>query len=257
MSAAPASAPSRQVRRTAHEIHRDDLALEALVFIATGNSRRHAGDAALVDDDTGLLAVADGVSTLSNGAQTAAYCVRLLNEAVSDEDSVSSAGIGEMVETINKKTFAAKISKSAAIRLGACTLAGVHLWPGGAGLTCFHVGDGMVLLRPAEGDRFTALTKPHVVERDSGFATAQKVTRLTAAIGARPTVRPDVSAHQLGDRGGLIVATDGLKDPNALAAEPWFDWGGSSDDLDRAIELLADVASDDLTVIAARWRRGG
>lgn len=255
MTGATAEAVTSTAIRTEYLLNRDGMHFEVVTFLSTGNSRRHGGDAALVDAETGLIATADGVSTLPNGRQTAELCVQQLNHGLRGENVHSAEEFGQRIDAVNRRIFAAKVAKSAKIPLGACVLAGVYLWPDGVGLTSFHVGDGMALLRQGADGAFELLAEPHVVARESKVKPGQMLGRLTAAIGAKPTIRPDISEHRLDDSGALIIATDGLKNPDVITGQAWFAWEDSIDGLAAAFSSLQQDASDDLTIIAGRWRR--
>ena len=89
--------------------------------------------------------------------------------------------------------------------MGACTLAGMLLKPDSAlEFTIFHVGDAEVWIN-LDGD-VARVTVPQQVQRPSKRDPSKMVTRLAAAMGAKPTVTPVVQQFDASGSGGLVLA---------------------------------------------------
>jgi len=251
-----APAPSLQTEtaltRSVWAIDLQDARLEVVAFTAKGVNRRGQGDAFLVNTKLGLLAIADGVSSLPNGGLTARRCLKGVNQALTTATPYDAAEIRHAIETVNRQIFAASIAKESTQPLGGCILVGAALWPRGDGLTYYHVGDGALVHRRGATASFEAVTQPQVSRRRSARDPNREVNRLTAAIGARPTISPDLGECELGSGSAFVLLSDGMSNPEALTAADWFNGDADLDRFEAHVRSLTENASDDMTIIAAR-----
>lgn len=253
MTSAAAGFPlASAITRSEWSFAAHDARFEVVAFTAKGINRRSQGDAFLVNAEHGLLAVADGVSTLPNGDLTARRCLRWLNLALAAAKPLDAAAIRRSVEAVNRQIFAATIRKQSVELLGGCILVGLTLWPDGDGLTYFHVGDGALLHRRAATGSFDAVTQPHVSPRRSALDPNREVSRLAAAVGVRPTIAPDLGECELGPGSAILLASDGMSDPKALTTANWFDGDPDVDAFEAHVRATTANTSDDMTIIAAR-----
>lgn len=214
---------------------------------------------------SGLFAVADGVSTLPGAAETSRRCLAYLSlglESAIDptQDSVESA-----LRAINVRFFAegranrsnikpGPKAKPSARGIGTCTLAGLLLKPESAlAITVFHVGDAKVWMN-IDGD-VAGVTTPQQVQRPSKRDPSKMVTRLAAAMGAKPTVTPIVQQFDVNGSGGAIICTDGIASAPDLASDIWFSTDASNAAFeDRLTTYIEEGQMDDAYLVALRWR---
>ena len=211
----------------------------------------------------GLFAVADGVSTLPGAAETSRRCLAYLSLGLEGVENPTSESVGTAIKGINGRLFAEGRAKRSNVKgglgakgagLGACTLAGMLLKPDSAlDFTVFHVGDAEVWLN-LDGD-VARVTEPQQVQRPSTRDPSKMVTRLAAAMGAKPTVTPIVQQFDASGSGGAVICTDGIAGAPDLAADPWFSAATSNDIFEqRLMSYIQDGQMDDASVVALRWR---
>ncbi len=175
-----------------------------------GRVRDHNEDAYLVDDDMGLVAVADGMGGHQAGEVASATALEALRSAVR-----SGQGIREAVEAANDAVYEKSTSDERLQGMGT-TLTAATLAAGGT-LLLGHVGDSRAYLR-RDGELRRVTSDHSVIEElvQSGELTeAQAETdprrsMITRALGLEPGVEVDLYPIELraGDR--LMLCSDGL-----------------------------------------------
>ena len=227
------------------------LTLEVVSISAPGDRRHGNSDARLSAAAGGLLAVADGVSTLPGSAGAAQRCLEYLAGELRGAPVRDVATLTRIIQHISGRIFAEGRARRSGLEAGACTLDGVAL--GADEVTIFHVGDGGVWLG---GDgQMRAMTTPQRCRAPSQRDPGQSSIRLAEAVGARPMLKPFVVTAPLSTPGAVLIASDGVVDVTKLAADPWFQGQGPVAAMAAVLESLgADNHPDDMTVVAARWR---
>ncbi len=239
------------------------LLLDVATLTRQGGGRRANSDAMLSRPAFGLFAVADGVSTLPGAAETSRRCLTYLSLGLEGAENPTSESVGTAIKGINGRLFAESRSQRSNVKggpgamgagMGACTLAGMLLKPDSAlDFTVFHVGDAEVWIN-LDGD-VARVTEPQQVQRPSTRDPSKMVTRLAAAMGAKPTVSPIVQQFDASSSGAAVICTDGIAGATELAADPWFSSATSNDVFEeRLMSYIQDSQMDDASVVALRWR---
>jgi serine/threonine protein phosphatase PrpC len=244
--------------------HWGALELDIATLTRQGGGRRANSDAMLARSGHGLFAVADGVSTLPAAAETSRRCLAYLTLGLEDSDDPNIASVEAAIRTINGRLFAESRAQRSNIKpgpssakgsgLGACTLEGMLLKPDSAlEFTVFHVGDAEVWINLSADVR--RVTEPQKVQRPSKRDPSKMVTRLAAAMGAKPTVNPIVQQFAAAGAGGAVICTDGIAGAPELAADPWFTSGAENDAFEARLQsFIQDGQMDDASLVALRWR---
>ena len=107
-------------------------------------------------------------------------------------------------------------------------LAGMLLKPDGTlDFTVFYVGDAEVWINH-DGD-VARVTIAQQVQRPSTQNPTKMVTRLAAAVGAKPTLTPIVQQFDAKSSGGVVICTNSISGAPDLAAGLWFSSAMSND----------------------------
>lgn len=239
------------------------LLLDVATLTRQGGGRRANSDALLSRPAFGLFAVADGVSTLPGTAETSRRCLAYLSLGLEGAENPTNESVGTAIKGINGRLFAEGRAQRSAVKggpnpkstsMGACTLAGMLLKPDSAlEFTIFHVGDAEVWIN-LDGD-VAHVTVPQQVQRPSKRDPSKMVTRLAAAMGAKPTVTPVVQQFDASGSGGAVICTDGIAGAPDLAADPWFSSATSNDVFeDRLLSYIQAGQMDDASLVAFCWR---
>lgn len=208
------------------------MRLEAQARTDPGPVREHNEDAFLVDVDSGLFIVADGMGGHASGEVASALAVEslrdvLLGELDPDETRLDRA-TPDGEEQVRERLRYAMNQASLRIRRAAIlepahtgmgtTVCVLLLEDGVAHLG--HVGDSRIYL--FRDDRLQRLTRDHTVvqqEIDAGRLTP-KLARivphkniLTQSVGYHGPVEPDTSTRPVRDGDVFLICSDGLTDP--------------------------------------------
>ena len=228
----------------------------------TGRVRHENQDAFALREDLGLALVADGVSMPRAGGVAAEVAVETAVEylaGVATREPLTGQHLRRALEIANERVFG--LSSAISAYRGMATTLVVTVVNGVRGYVA-HVGDSRVYrYRDVE---LTAVTKDHsVVQRrvDAGlispaqarFARDRHV--VTRAIGAEPTLRPDVGALDLENGDLLLLCSDGLTEH--LEDDEIARHLAKASDLAETADRLVDAAnaaggSDNVTVVLVR-----
>jgi len=229
------------------------LTVEVVSISAPGRRRHANSDARLSVATRGLFAVADGVSTMPGSAGAAQRCLEYLSGELRAASNRDAETLSRIVRHVSGRIFAEGRARRSGLEAGACTLDGIAL--DADAITVFHVGDGGVWLG-GPGEMRLATTAQNAFEA-SARNPERNALRLAAAIGARPVVDPWVARAPLTAPGAALIATDGVEDPEALTQAPWFQHRDDANGFAATLEAIAATDhSDDMTLVAARWRPG-
>ncbi|MCY3839127.1 MAG: Stp1/IreP family PP2C-type Ser/Thr phosphatase [Gammaproteobacteria bacterium] len=228
----------------------------------TGRVRHENQDAFALREDLGLAVVADGVSMPRAGGVAAEIAVETAVEylaGVAAGEPLTGQHLRRALETANERVFG--LSRAISAYRGMATTLVVAVVNGARGYVA-HVGDSRVYrYRNVE---LTAITKDHsVVQRrvDAGLIspTQARVARdrhvVTRAIGAEPTLAPDIAALDLEDGDLLLLCSDGLTEH--LEDDEIARHLAEASDLDETADRLVEAAnaaggSDNVTVVLVR-----
>jgi protein phosphatase len=188
------------------------MSLRLRVGAATdvGQVRDHNEDGYLVDDDLGLIAVADGMGGHRGGEVASAAALEALRVAF-----VAGAPVEEAVVVANDAVHDQSVADPNLRGMGTTLTAGAFDDEGHVVLG--HVGDSRAyLLRDGELDRVT--TDHSLVEEliQAGELTPEEAERdprrsmITRALGLEPGVTVDVIELDLLDGDRLLLCSDGL-----------------------------------------------
>jgi PPM family protein phosphatase len=225
-----------------------------------GRVRGHNEDAYLVDDQLGLVAVADGMGGHQAGEVASATALEALRAAVT-----SGEGIRDAVTSANEAVYD-KSTTDERLRGMGTTLTAATLAAGGT-LLLGHVGDSRAYL--LHDDTLQRLTTDHSLVEEliqSGELTPEEAetdprrSMITRALGIEPEVDVDLYPTQLvsGDR--LLFCSDGLTgmvsedeirtiltdehDPRA-AARDLVGVANAAGGIDNITVLVVDVVDDE------------
>ncbi len=217
-----------------------------------GRVREGNEDAYLVDDATGLVAVADGMGGHRAGEVASATALEALRAAIT-----SGKPLREAIEDANEAVFTKSLADTDLRGMGTTLTAGT-LAAGGT-LLVGHVGDSRAYL--LHDGELAQVTVDHSLVEElvrEGRLTADEAavhpqrSIITRALGVDATVEVDVYPVELvpGDR--LLICSDGLTgmvQADAIAATL-----RREDDPTRAAQQLVDAANaaggeDNITVI--------
>ena len=228
----------------------------------TGRVRHENQDTFALREDLGLALVADGVSMPRAGGVAAEVAVETAVEylaGVATLEPLTGQHLGRALEIANERVFG--LSSAISAYRGMATTLVATVVNGVRGYVA-HVGDSRVYrYRNVE---LTAITKDHsVVQRrvDAGlispaqarFARDRHV--VTRAVGAEPTLRPDIAALDLETGDLLLLCSDGLTEH--LEDDEIARHLADASDLHETADRLVDAAnaaggSDNVTVVLVR-----
>lgn len=208
------------------------MRLEAYARTDTGPVRENNEDNFLVDQDSGLFVVADGMGGHAAGEVAARVAVETIRELLEGESDPNETQLDRSVQdpadALRERLRYAMNQASARIRKEAQA----HPQYAGMGTTvCVllveadqahlaHVGDSRIyLMRDGHIQR---LTRDHTVvqqEIDAGRLTPEMARQvphrnyLTQSVGYHGPVEPDTSTRPLQPGDVFIICSDGLTDP--------------------------------------------
>ena len=228
----------------------------------TGRVRYENQDTFALREDLGLAVVADGVSRPRAGGVAAETAVGTAVEylaAVAAEEPLTGQHLRRAMEAANERVFG--LSSAISAYRGMSTTLVATVVDGGRGYVA-HVGDSRAY--HYRGVELTGITKDHsMVQRrlDAGLISpAQaRVARdrhvVTRAVGAEPTLRPDVGYLDLKDGDLLLLCTDGLTEhlEDDEIARHLAEASDLGETVDRLVKAANDAGgSDNVTVVLVR-----
>jgi serine/threonine protein phosphatase PrpC len=247
------------------------MQLEAVARTDPGPIREANEDNFLVDVDTGLFVVADGMGGHASGEIASAIAVDAVQEVLlgsinPDETRLDRAAMDDE-EEIRERLRYAMNQASIQIRKAA-TANPIHT---GMGTTLVvllieddeahigHVGDSRIYL--FRDDRLLRLTRDHTVvqqEIDAGRLTPELArivphkNILTQSVGYHGPVEPDTSTRPVESGDVFVLCSDGLTDPLDDSQIEEICRQTPVDDLAEALvqAALAGGAEDNVTVVA-------
>ncbi len=238
------------------------MTVRLIVGAATdvGKVRGHNEDAYLVDDQLGLVAVADGMGGHQAGEVASATALEALRAAVT-----SGEGIRDAVTSANEAVYD-KSTTDERLRGMGTTLTAATLATGGT-LLLGHVGDSRAYL--LHDGKLQRLTTDHSLVEEliqSGELTPQEAeadprrSMITRALGIEPDIDVDLYPTQLSSGDRLLFCSDGLTgmvseeeirailadehDPGA-AARRLIAAANTAGGIDNITVLVVDVVDDE------------
>ncbi len=229
-----------------------------------GQVRDHNEDDYLVDDDLGLIAVADGMGGHRGGEVASAAALEALRVAF-----VAGAPIDEAVVVANDAVHEQSVADPNLRGMGTTLTAGSFDDSGHVVLG--HVGDSRAYL--ARDGSFERVTTDHSLVEEliqAGELTPEEAERdprrsmITRALGLEPGVVVDVIELDLRDGDRLLLCSDGLtgmvSEPDIaarLATEPdpataavqLIDAANAAGGVDNITVIIIDVVDDGVDAI--------
>jgi protein phosphatase len=236
------------------------LRLQVGAATDVGQVRDHNEDDYLVDDDLGLIAVADGMGGHRGGEVASAAALEALRIAF-----VAGAPIDEAVVVANDAVHEQSVADPNLRGMGTTLTAGSFDDSGHVVLG--HVGDSRAYL--ARDGSFERVTTDHSLVEEliqAGELTPEEAERdprrsmITRALGLEPGVVVDVIELDLRDGDRLLLCSDGLtgmvSEPDIaarLTAEPdpataavqLIDAANRAGGVDNITVIIIDVVDDD------------
>jgi len=246
------------------------MRLEAHARTDPGPVREHNEDAFMVDLDSGLFIVADGMGGHAAGEVASALAVDALRDLLLGDQDPDETRLDRATpddeETIRERLRYAMNQASLRIRRAALETP-AH---SGMGTTvCVllveedlahlgHVGDSRIYL--LRGGRIQRLTRDHTVvqqEVDAGRLTPQLArivphkNILTQSVGYHGPVEPDTSTRPVRAGDVFVICSDGLTDPLDDDAILRISQGCALDQLAETLtqEALDAGGDDNITVV--------
>jgi len=238
------------------------MTVRLIVGAATdvGRVRGHNEDAYLVDDQLGLVAVADGMGGHQAGEVASATALEALRAAVT-----SGEGIRDAVTSANEAVYDKSTTDERLHGMGT-TLTAATLATGGT-LLLGHVGDSRAYL--LHDQKLQRLTTDHSLVEEliqAGELTPEEAeadprrSMITRALGIEPDVDVDLYPTQLSSGDRLLFCSDGLTgmvseeelrtiltdehDPGA-AAQRLIAAANTAGGIDNITVLVVDVVDDE------------
>jgi len=252
------SLPSSYARRTAQP-----LRLEATARSHPGQVRPQNEDAYAINNDRGLLIVADGMGGHAAGEVASWMAVTSVSDAIAEARmtpcSPSALLIAE-IQKANGHIFAAAQQDPATSGMGTTIVAALSV---GDRVAIAHVGDSRAYL--LRGRHIEQLTEDHTVANQCRLlgidtthlpALEARAHSLTRALGTDEHVDVDVRMFEPLAGDVLLLCSDGLTgvlDDRVIASIL-----AGHRELDAAAEQLVTCANacggpDNITVVLARW----
>lgn len=249
------------------------MLLEAFARTDPGPVRENNEDSLLVDVDSGLFVVADGMGGHASGEVASAIAVETVQDVLLDQHDPDETRLDRMAldddDAIRERLRYAMNQASVRIRKAALdnpvhsgmgtTLTVLLIEDGTAHFG--HVGDSrLYLLRDG---RLKRLTRDHTVvqqEIDAGRLTPELArivphkNILTQSVGYHGPVEPDTSTRPVLDKDIFLLCSDGLTDPlddqtlaNICNATPFEDLAE-----ELVQQAISNGTEDNVTVLVVR-----
>lgn len=244
----------------------------------TGMARKHNEDSFFVNEEGGLLVVADGVGGQSSGEVASKMAVELINDYITKFKAENRPYVGSVDESLSEETnrLASAVrlanqviyesSKSNPSLKGMCTTVVTALIKGKS-MSIAHVGDSRAYL--LRSGTMMQLTDDHSVvseqvkkglmtesqARDSGMKNI-----ITRALGLEATVEVDLEEVEVMDGDRVLLCSDGLT--TMVPDDTILDTAAGLPDPEEACRRLVVLANenggkDNVTVVLGNIRKNG
>jgi protein phosphatase len=228
-----------------------------------GRVRSNNEDAFVIDEDLGLLLVADGMGGHRAGEVASAAAVHAVWEAARAATPFAALDrsrlLADWLKAANRLVFERARSSPLYQGMGTTVVAALA---DARSLAVAHAGDSRLYLWRA--GVLAALTQDHSVvgeQMSRGLITPEEAERspfasvLTRALGEGPELEVDAADHALSPGDVVLLATDGLTKMLAdeTVARALAEGGSCEEIVTRLVErACAAGGKDNVTVIAAR-----
>jgi len=181
-----------------------------------GLVRKGNEDAFCIEEELGLLAIADGMGGHTSGEVASRMAIEILRDSLRREGEPFPEGLNSGVKLANKTIFEAAQSQSQLNGMGT-TLTAVQL--SGNRLSIAHVGDSRVYL--IRGGVIEQMTDDHTIVFEQvvrGLMTREEAARsgmrnlLSRALGIGPEVKVDLEELTVSENDKLVLCSDGLSE---------------------------------------------
>ena len=253
------------------------LGLEIAGKTDVGCVRKNNEDSIAVDEDLGLMVVADGMGGHNSGEVASSITTSTILEYAQkmrggDKVVVPEGGdpaltprgrqIDYFVRTANTLIFEKGRAFPKDAGMGTTVVAVIAT---AESLTVGHVGDSRLYL--FRGGELLQLTEDHSLVTDqlkNGLISTDDAAKsnlqniLTRALGAEEKVKVDVAEHPLFPKDQILLCSDGLDKmvTNEEIAKVLADKGTALEKVDKLIEMSrAEGGVDNVTVIVAKVHR--
>jgi serine/threonine protein phosphatase PrpC len=235
---------------------------EAVLRSDPGRVRQNNEDAALVRDDLGVFAVADGMGGHAAGEVASHLAIETLAACVLEADSgFGTAELGQAFERANRAILERSVTEPATRGMGT-TLSVLANNEEHQGVLLAHIGDSR--LYRWRGGRLDRLTRDHtwVQEHiDAGVLTPEQARNhpfssvLTRVLGTTDTAAPDIERIPVEAGDLFLLCSDGLTgmiEETTIAAIL-----ATGLTIEQAAQALIDAANaaggaDNITVVLVR-----
>ena len=227
-----------------------------------GLVRKENEDAFCIEEDLGLLAIADGMGGHASGEVASKMAIEILREFIKNEGESLPDRLSSGVKLANRTIFEAAQSQSQLNGMGT-TLTALQL--NGNRLSIAHVGDSRVYL--IRGGVIEQITDDHTIISEQvarGMMTKEEAARsdmrniLSRALGIGPEVDVDMEELTVSEGDQLVLCSDGLSE--LISDDEILSEVQSSKRPDLACNELVNLANqrggeDNVTVIVAHLHR--
>jgi serine/threonine protein phosphatase PrpC len=226
-----------------------------------GRVRKENEDAFCIEEDLGLLAIADGMGGHASGEMASEMAIEILRESIKREGEPLPHRLSSAVKLANRMIYEAAQSQSQLNGMGT-TLTALLL--NGNRLSIAHVGDSRAyLIREGVIEQ---ITDDHTIVSEQvarGMMTREEAARsgirniLSRALGIAPEVDVDMEELTVSEGDQFVLCSDGLSE--LILEEEILSEVRSSKRPDLACDELVNLANqrggvDNITVIVAHLR---
>ena len=181
-----------------------------------GLVRKENEDAFCIEENLGLLAIADGMGGHASGEVASRMAIEILRESLRKEGEVLPDRLNSGVKLANRTIYEAAQSQSQLNGMGT-TLTALQL--NGNRLSIAHVGDSRAYL--IRGGVIEQITDDHTIVSEQvarGIMTREEAARsemrniLSRALGIAPEVDVDLEELTVSEDDKLVLCSDGLSE---------------------------------------------
>ena len=227
-----------------------------------GLVRKENEDAFCIEEDLGLLAIADGMGGHASGEVASRMAIEILKESLKKEGQPLPGRLSSGVRLANRTIYDAAQSQSQLNGMGT-TLTALQLE--GNRLSIAHVGDSRAYL--IRGGVIEQITDDHTIISEQvarGMMTKEEAARsdmrniLSRALGIAPEVDVDMEELTVSEGDQLVLCSDGLSE--LISEDEILSEVQSTKRPDLACNELVNLANqrggeDNVTVIVAHLHR--
>ena len=227
-----------------------------------GLVRKENEDAFCIEEDLGLLAIADGMGGHASGEVASKMAIEILKESLKKVGQSLPGRLSSGVKLANRMIYEAAQSQSQLNGMGT-TLTALQL--NGNRLSIAHVGDSRAYL--IRGGVIEQITDDHTIVSEQvarGMMTKEEAARsdmrniLSRALGIASEVDVDVEEFTVSEGDQLVLCSDGLSE--LISEDEILSEVQSTKRPDLACNKLVNLANqrggeDNVTVIVAHLHR--